>query len=237
MHHVKFTITRIVFLFLFILLFIEPSFAQIQKDTTLPTKQILTDSSISISDTFRNPFVKMYQYGNTTKADSLTKNASTSKKNQKGKKVDTTHYSPKKAALWALGFPGLGQIYNKKYWKLPIVYAVIGTVTYFVASNGIKLNQFNGYLTNSYNGVENPAPYNTLSLSQIESIRNGYRRNVQIASFGTLLAWGLSIVDATVDAHLRTFDISDKLTLHMNPQLNYANLTYYAGITVNLGFK
>ncbi len=237
MHHVKFTITRIVFIFLCILSFSVSSAAQTQMDTTVRTKQVLTDSSISIADTFRNPFVKMYQYGNTLKTDSLKKEASVSGKMKKAKKVDTTHYSPKKAALWALGFPGLGQIYNKKYWKLPIVYAVIGTVTYFVASNGIKLKQFNGYLRNSYNDIENPAPYNSLSLPQIETIRNGYRRNVQIASFGTILAWGLSIVDATVDAHLRSFDISDNLTLHVNPQLNYTNLTYYAGITVNLGLK
>lgn len=237
MPHVKFTITRIVFILLFILSYAKPSAAQTQKDTVIHTAQAFTDSSISISDTFRNPFVKMYQYGNTIKPDSLANDASVSKKIKKAKKTDTTHYSPKKAALWALGFPGLGQIYNKKYWKLPIVYAVIGTVTYFVASNGIKLKQFNGYLRNSYNDIENPAPYNSLSLSQIETIRNGYRRNVQIASFGTILAWGLSIVDATVDAHLRSFDISDKLTLHVNPQLNYTNLTYYAGITVNLGLK
>lgn len=237
MYHVKFTIKPIVFLFPLILLLVNSSAAQKQRDTILQANQQITDSSISIEDTFRNPFVKMYQYGNAIKADSSTSNISASRKLKKAKKVDTTHYSPKKAALWALGFPGLGQIYNKKYWKLPIVYAVIGTVTYFVASNGIKLKQFNGYLRNSYNDIENPVPYNTLSLSQIETIRNGYRRNVQIASFGTILAWGLSIVDATVDAHLRTFDISDKLTLHVKPQLNYTNFTYYAGITVNLGLK
>jgi hypothetical protein len=60
---------------------------------------------------------------------------------------------------------------------------------------------------------------------------------VQIASFGTVFAWGLSIVDAVVDAHLRPFDISDKLTLRIKPEINYANLTYYTGIGVNLNFK
>ena len=158
-------------------------------------------------------------------------------KQKKQKKVDTTHYSPKKAAIWGAAFPGLGQVYNKRYWKLPIVYGVLGTVIYFVASNGKKLKTFNGYIRNIYDSIPNPEPYTDLSLGQIESFRNTYRRNVQIASFGTIFAWGLSIVDAVVDAHLRSFDISDKLTLKVKPQINYSNFTYYSGIGVHLNFK
>ncbi len=170
--------------------------------------------------------------GKSVLAENLDKN-----KNKKQKKIDTTHYSPKKAAIWGAAFPGLGQVYNKKYWKLPIVYGVLGTVMYFVASNGKKLQEFNGYIRNVYDSVPNPFPYSTRSLDEIESFRNTYRRNVQIASFGTVFAWGLSIVDAVVDAHLRPFDISDKLTLRIKPEINYSNLTYYTGIGVNLNFK
>ncbi len=170
--------------------------------------------------------------GKSVLVENLDKN-----KNKKQKKIDTTHYSPKKAAIWGAAFPGLGQVYNKKYWKLPIVYGVLGTVMYFVASNGKKLREFNGYIRNVYDSVPNPAPYNTIELDQIESFRNTYRRNVQIASFGTVFAWGLSIVDAVVDAHLRPFDISDKLTLRIKPEINYSNLTYYTGIGLNLNFK
>ncbi len=161
----------------------------------------------------------------------------TTKKLKKQKKVDTTHYSPKKAAIWGAACPGLGQIYNKKYWKLPIVYGVLGTVMYFVVSNGMRLREYNGYIRNVYDSVPNPYPVNVLSLSQVETLRNGYRRNTQIASFGLVFAWGLSIVDAVVDAHLHSFDISDKLSMKVKPQLNYTNFTYYTGITVNLNFK
>ena len=159
------------------------------------------------------------------------------KKIKKQKKLDTTHYSPKKAAIWAAACPGLGQIYMKKYWKLPIVYGVLGTVIYFVASNGKKLKEFNGYIRNVYDSVPNPAPYTNIELAQIESFRNTYRKNVQLASFGTLMAWGLSVVDAVVDAHLHSFDISDKLTMKIKPELNYSNFTYYTGIGVHLNFK
>ncbi len=159
------------------------------------------------------------------------------KKNKKQKKVDTTHYSPKKAAIWAAACPGLGQIYMKKYWKLPIVYGILGATLYFVVSNSKNLREFNGYIKNIYDSVPNPQPYTDLPLGQIESFRNTYRRNVQLASFGTLFAWGLSIVDAVVDAHLHSFDISDKLSMKIKPELNYSNFTYYTGIGVNLNFK
>lgn len=168
--------------------------------------------------------------------DSLNTGA-VNKKIKKQKKVDTTHYSPKKAAIWAAACPGLGQIYMKKYWKLPIVYGILGTTLYFVVSNSLKLKEFNGYIRNIYDSVPNPEPYTDLPLTQIETFRNTYRRNVQLASFGTLFAWGLSIVDAVVDAHLHSFDISDKLTMKIKPELNYSNFTYYTGIGVHLNFK
>lgn len=170
------------------------------------------------------------------KEDSLTI-STVNKKVKKQKKIDTAHYSPKKAAIWAAACPGLGQIYMKKYWKLPIVYGLLGATIYFVASNGKKLKEFNGYIRNVYDSVPNPEPYTNVDLAQIESFRNTYRRNVQLASFGTLMAWGLSIVDAVVDAHLHSFDISDKLTMKIKPELNYSNFSYYTGIGVNLNFK
>lgn len=166
------------------------------------------------------------------------------KKTKKVKQPDTTYYSPKKAAIWGASFPGLGQIYNKRYWKLPIVYGLLGTVTYFVVSNGQKLRQFNGYIRNSYEGVPVPSPYTNLTINQLETYRNSYRRNVQLASFGTVLVWGLSIVDAVVDAHMRSFDISDNLSMKIQPQIKpvspqiyTAGLTYYTGLAVHLNIK
>ena len=196
-------------------------------DTTEPSETIVTVKKIKKEGYNDSVYNKV--------DSSLT--ITTNTKIKKQKKIDTTHYSPKKAAIWGAAFPGLGQIYNKRYWKLPIVYGVLATALYFVVSNGLKLKQFNGYISNIYDSVPNPAPYDQLDLSQIESYRNSYRRNVQLASFGTIFAWGLSIVDAVVDAHLRHFDISDKLTLKVKPQVNYSNFTYYAGIGVNLNFK
>lgn len=203
---------------------------EIRDSLSLP-KQPSVEKSIPFEDTFRNPFIKMYKYG--IQPDVVK----TPAKTKKNRITDTTQYSPKKAAIWAAACPGLGQIYNKKYWKLPIVYGVIGTVTYFVASNGKKLKQFNGYIRNYYNDVPNPSPYDQLGISELETFQNTYRRNVQIASFGTIFAWGLSIVDAVVDAHLRNFDIGDNLSMKIKPQINSIDNSYYTGLALNLTFK
>lgn len=237
---------RCIFLkcFILILLFISCLTIKaqdfIENDSNVTTKHSFSDDSIvqhssSFSQTTKP--IDSSKLSSLSMFDDSITTSSTNKKIKKQKKVDTTHYSPKRAAIWAAGFPGLGQVYNKKYWKLPIVYGVIGTVLYFVVSNGQKLRQFNGYIRNVYDSIENPYPYNTLDLSQIETYRNTYRKNVQLASFGTVFAWGLSIVDAVVDAHLHSFDINDKLALKIKPQINYSNFTYYTGIGVNLTFK
>lgn len=235
---------KIILLFLIFLIcknskanFIQDSIAIINDSSTTTVAAKYPVDSTSIEDTAHNPFVKLYYQNKLKKTDSLENSTTKNIKKKKEKKIDTKQYSPKKAAIWGAAFPGLGQIYNKRYWKLPIVYGVIGTVLYFVVSNGQKLHTFNGYIRNMYDSIPLPTPYNQLSLSDIETLRNGYRTNLQIASFGTIFAWGLSIVDAVVDAHLHHFDISDKLSIKIKPALNYTNFTYYAGIGVHLNFK
>lgn len=197
-------------------------------------QKIISDSVVSIPTTEHFSATTIQQTSDTLLEQ---KEMSISKKIKKQKKVDTTHYSPKKAAIWGASFPGLGQINMKKYWKLPIVYGVLSATLYFVVSNGKNLKTYNGYLRNMYNNVTNPSPIDQLSLAQVEAYRNTYRRNVQLASFATVFAWGLSIVDAVVDAHLHAFDISDNLSLKVKPDINYSNFTYYAGIGVHLNLK
>ncbi len=158
-------------------------------------------------------------------------------KTKKQKKIDTTHYSPKKAALLALACPGLGQIYNKKYWKLPIVYGLMGGAVYFVTHQAMQLRKFNGYLTVRENGGQDPY-FDILTLDELVDQRDFYRRNVQLASFATMFVWGLSIVDAVVDAHLHAFDINDKLSLQIKPNIGLTeNERLYAGLNINLKLK
>ena len=118
--------------------------------------------------------------------------------------------------------PGLGQIYNKKIWKVPIIYAGFGVMTYFIVTNTDE------YLTYSCAFIEknNNAPngnYQDLTkkytADELLSAREYYRRNLEISILLTAVWYVLNIVDATVDAHLFTYNISKDLTMNVQPAL------------------
>ncbi len=138
-------------------------------------------------------------------------------------KEDTVKvHSAKKATLMSMALPGLGQAYNKKYWKIPIIYAGFGTLIYFISKNGKEYRNFRtaydivatGDSANFDN--EYVVRYNA-NLSQLEEGRNYYRRNLQLSWIFTGLLYILQVVDASVDANLYTFDVSDDLSLRFDP--------------------
>ncbi|MBT5162296.1 MAG: hypothetical protein HOL96_00435 [Lentimicrobiaceae bacterium] len=131
-------------------------------------------------------------------------------------------HSPKKATYLSL-IPGAGQIYNKKYWKLPIVYAGFGVTGYFALWNR------NGYL--EYNDAyickieeQEQSGYecdNELaqkySADQIKSVRDQYRRDMEFSFILMGLWYVLQILDATVDAHLYYWDVNENLSVRVQP--------------------
>jgi len=136
------------------------------------------------------------------------------------KPTKDTGYSPRKAIIRSAIIPGWGQITNKKIWKLPLVYGALGTTTYLFFRN---INQYNeakkAYIlatdNDPSNDIQIPQPYYSVK-SQPERIRvfrNAVRQNVDYSAVFFILFWGLNVVDAAVDAHLKTFDVNDKLSL------------------------
>ena len=135
--------------------------------------------------------------------------------NEQVKEKENFH-SPKKATLLAL-VPGAGQAYNRKYWKMPIVYATMGTCIYFTISNQKQFKRFKNAYMQRDNG-EHDEFYGILSQ---EAILNNMDRNRTIRDYflaGTILLYALQIVDATVDAHLFYFDVGDNLSARFYPQ-------------------
>jgi len=137
---------------------------------------------------------------------------------------DTIEYhSAKKAAIMSAVLPGLGQGYNKKYWKIPIIYAGFGTLIYFISNNGTEYRNFRdaynivaagdtaNYMNNSY-----VVRYNA-NLNQLQQGRNYYRRNLELSYILTGALYILQIIDASVDANLYDFDVSDDITLRFEP--------------------
>ena len=143
---------------------------------------------------------------------------------------------PKKVAMYAGICPGLGQIYNRKYWKLPLVYGGLGVGIYFIGSTTKDLRLYNQALFIRLDTIPETEDQfvNILTNDQLYSFRDYYRRNVQLAVFGTVLWWGISIIDASVDAHLKSFDVSDDLSMKIRPSFLTVGNTPYPSVNVSL---
>lgn len=147
----------------------------------------------------------------------------------------TEEHSPKKAAIYAAVLPGLGQIYNKKYWKLPLVYGGIGTSIYFIARNNTYYRNFLKAYTARVDEDENtidvwyPSLPDNVVLQNLETTRTW----LEMSYIATLGVYLLQIVDATVDAHLFNFDVSEDLSLNVTPY--YQTLPHpTSGLTLTL---
>lgn len=130
-------------------------------------------------------------------------------------------HSPTKATLMSMVVPGLGQVYNKKYWKLPIIYGGIGTSLYFAFSNNKEYKRFkSAYLIRIDDDVATVDEFEgILTDANIRSNMEVYRRNRDFSYIIAGLIYVFNIVDATVDAHLFTFPVNDNLTFHFQPSM------------------
>ena len=152
-------------------------------------------------------------------------------------------FNPKKAIIRSAILPGWGQITNKKIWKVPIVYGALGTTSflffrnlrqykdsknaYILATDG---NPANDYLIKQpyYNVKEQP--------ERIRTFRNQVRQNVDYCVLYFVLFWGLNVADAAVDAHLKSFDIGDNLSLEWKPSVTPTLNGFSTGIGFTLNF-
>lgn len=164
----------------------------------------------------------------------------------------TTHHSPKFAGISSAIVPGTGQIYNQKYWKVPLIYAGLGTAGYFIYYNATVYSNFK----NAFNTRLDADPVNDLQSfqiwnitktgtiyldqytnTQLQQIENIYRRYLDLSVIAAGAVYALNIVDAVVDAHLFYFDVSDDLSLEWQPvPLQFANGKSFSGVTLNLNF-
>lgn len=197
--------TRFLFLLIATFFLNQSSFSQNKPDTIATVK---TDS------------IKLI-----TKNDSLAASKALIKDSTSKKKK----YSPRGAALRSAVFPGWGQFYNKKYWKIPLVYGALGTTAYAFNFN---LTQYKR-VAHAYRLLINQDTANYKSVdadlqpflkagasNDLRNYRNEYRKDIDYSVLIFFFFWALNVVDATVDAHLKGFDVSDDLTLKIKPGFN-----------------
>lgn len=129
-------------------------------------------------------------------------------------------HSPKKATLLSTAMPGLGQAYNKKYWKIPIVYGAIGTSLYFAFSNNKEYKRFKTAYGLRLDGDDLTVDdFPNLSDASLESNLDFYQRNRDLSFIFAGLFYVLNIVDAAVDAHLFSFPKNDNLSFNLQPSM------------------
>ncbi len=154
-------------------------------------------------------------------------------------------HSPRTAAIRSAMLPGLGQIYNKKYWKLPIVYGALGgcagvfvynlnnyrdtRFAYRVKYN-MRVNRTDSALFSKINPLLRP-----LEEESLRYYRDQFRRDIDYSVLFFLILWGLNVVDATVDAHLKSFDVGPDLSLQLKP--GRSELAGTSGVSLVLKFS
>lgn len=143
---------------------------------------------------------------------------------------------PSKAAFYSAIIPGLGQAYNKKYWKIPLVWGGIGTGIYFYVSNDKQYDRYRDAYKRRLAGFKDDEFYNVVSDDGLIRAQDQFRRNKEVSLLVTLGLYALNIIDANVDAHLLQFNVDENLSLNPHYQYNQMENTSDLGLTVNFKF-
>jgi len=165
-------------------------------------------------------------------------------------KIDSVlkYHSPRKAAIRSALVPGLGQIYNKKYWKVPIIYGALGVSASVFVYNLNTYRDLKFAYAARYKAMPPPTgkgdssdlasvkvEYKTIDINALRNYRDEYRRNIDYSALIFMLLWGLQVVDATVDAHLKSFDVSPDLTMRF--KFGPSQMAGTTGVSLVFAFK
>ncbi|WP_417196302.1 DUF5683 domain-containing protein [Bizionia sp.] len=144
--------------------------------------------------------------------------------------------APARAAFYSAVLPGLGQAYNKKYWKIPIVYAGLGIGMYFYLDNNKEYKRYRDAYKRRLAGFTDDEFYGTINDDGLREAQKTLSRNREISLLVTIAIYALNIIDANVDAHLLQYNVDDNLSLAPHYKINEFDNTGDLGITVNFKF-
>ena len=153
----------------------------------------------------------------------------------------------KKATTLSTIFPGAGQIFNKSYWRVPIVIGGMASTIYTIDWNNRGYQRFKTAYALSVDYKKNPDKYpngapdefrGAYSDTFLKNLKDSYRRNRDLCILLTVGVYILQIIDAHVDAHLQDYDISDDLSMNFEPYFDYSTVATKPvfGLNLNLNF-
>ncbi|THD66851.1 hypothetical protein E7Z59_12410 [Robertkochia marina] len=155
--------------------------------------------------------------------------------------------APAKAAFYSAILPGLGQIYNRSYWKVPLVYGAIGTGMYFYINNTNEYNRYRDAYKSRLAGFQNDEFYDINNSGIIpgspdvsdEALRNAqefYQRNRDLSLLITVGLYALNIIDANVEAHLKQYNVNEDLSFKPYIEQDQTTFNTNFGLTLNFTF-
>jgi hypothetical protein len=150
--------------------------------------------------------------------------------------------APAKAAFYSAVIPGLGQVYNKKYWKIPIIYAGMAAGIYFYKQQDDEYDRFRNAYKRRLAGYTDDEFYGNgseplISNDRLINAQKSAQTNKDISIIVTIAFYLLNVVDANVDAHLRQYEVSDDLSLQPNFNVNPINAQTQYGMSLTYRFK
>ena len=144
--------------------------------------------------------------------------------------------NPKKALYLSLAVPGAGQLYNKRWWKLPFVYGGYTLLILAIDHNTKGYRAFRDAYIAELAGQEHRYSLSGLDAGDLRRLRDGYDKSRQLSYIGLLAFHIIQTADAFVDCHLKTFDVSDDLSLRIGPAATtLPNGQSYFGLGIQLG--
>ena len=160
---------------------------------------------------------------------------------------------PRLSTIRSAMIPGWGQVTNRQYWKLPIVAGAFGVNIFFIIYNDTRYHYYKNYLGLTYQTDGNPFPIASVNVpiykddnnttrdynqDQLNNIVSSYRRNRDGSYLLLAITWAANIIDANVTAHLKTFDITDDISMKIQPTLSSPDVLHpIFGAKLTLAFK
>jgi hypothetical protein len=151
------------------------------------------------------------------------------------KSNDIDPLTPAKAAFYSAILPGLGQAYNKKYWKIPIVYGAIGVSMYYYIDSNQKYHQYRDAYKRRLEGFTDDE-FSYLDETRLISAQKFYQRNRDLSALFVVGFYVLNIIDANVDAALIQFNVNENLSVRPDLYLNDVTSRTNVGLTFNYNF-